>query len=125
MKTEKQFVNWLITQIKDTCLVNKIESTTLRGIPDLCILKNGIEVWAEMKVFHGGRVLLRPEQFAWGMRYSSHGGRVFILALHPTGVHGWKFPDVLVLPHPPYVCVGNAPMLITNNSEDIVSSMFT
>ena len=56
--------------------------STGRGIPDINIKsKVGYgDAWVELKVVHGNRVEMRPEQVAWHVRRAGVGGRTFILA---------------------------------------------
>lgn len=59
--------------------VQRIESTTGRGIPDITASNHIIgEIWIEAKV--GTKPRLEPEQFAWMMRRSAFGGRCCIIA---------------------------------------------
>lgn len=106
MKSESDFRRWFVSQFKRDCDIVPIESTVSRGVPDLNVCHRGIECWIELKLFVGGRVLLRPEQYAWGVRRMHHGGRVFIMALHPSGIiHVWNAVNAFATPHGKYVAI--------------------
>ncbi|UOF78073.1 vrR-nuC [Caudoviricetes sp.] len=108
-KDERQFVNWLVAKLKIVADVMKVESTTSRGVPDLNLcLTVGREVWIECKLVVNGRVLIRPEQYAWGHRRASFGGHVFVFAAHPSGVLIWKYPEVRVDQHGKYLAINSA-----------------
>lgn len=109
MKSESDFKKWFVAQLKKDCDITPIETSTSRGVPDLNLCRQGVEIWVELKLFVGGRVLLRPEQYAWGMRRSMHGGRSFVVAWHKSEyLMIWRFP-LTVLPHNKYVYITSAP----------------
>ncbi|TAK94336.1 hypothetical protein EPO05_06475 [Patescibacteria group bacterium] len=109
MKDEQKLNAWIREQLRTTCDVVRIENTISSGMPDLNICRQGHEVWVESKVMVLGRVLLRKEQFAWGVRRSAHGGHVRILAWHPAAntLFGWRYPLVGVREHGEYLQVTN------------------
>lgn len=126
MKTESQFKTSFCDMLRKTCDVTTIESSTGRGIPDVNICHRGIEVWTELKIFTAGRVLLRPEQYAWGMRRSvSHGGRVFVVALHPNNrLHFFQLPN-LITKHGKYLALTGLCVSCEFNAEQIKTILFT
>ena len=61
----------------------RIESPTPGGgIPDVHGCLDGVSAWIELKVVKGRRVLLTPEQCNWLTRYSTYGGRCYVVAQH-------------------------------------------
>jgi hypothetical protein len=115
MKSESDFKKWFVAQFKKDCDITPIETSTSRGVPDLNLCRQGVEIWVELKLFVSGRVLLRPEQYAWGLRRHHHGGRVFIVALHSSGiVHVWTPEYAFATPHGKYVAISGL-----NRSADI------
>jgi len=126
LKSESDFKKYLCSRLKHSVDIVPIESNVGRGVPDLNMCCEGKETWVELKIFTGGRVLLRPEQFAWGMRRVAHGGRVQVLALHPNDrIHFWTYP-FLVVPHGKYVSVtGLNTSCEINNTAAILTLLFT
>lgn len=127
MSSEKDFVSWIKREL-ETCDVVKIESSTSRGIPDLNVASCSKEIWIEAKVCVKHRVLLRPEQYAWGMRRAIHGGRVFVVALEPQRglIFIWRYPHITVEPLGKYVAITNSPsMLGYKNDVNLGASLFT
>jgi len=127
MKTEAQFKAQFCSLLRKTCDVATIESTTGRGIPDVNICYQGVEVWTELKIFQGGRVLLRPEQYAWGVRRTiEHRGRVFVVALHPNDrLHIFPFTGLFVTPHGKYVSITGLHSSCELNEDQIKTILFT
>ena len=58
----------------------RFENWATPGIPDCHGIKDGIEVWVELKVIHSKKINLSPFQKSWHFRHSLHGGRSFIIA---------------------------------------------
>lgn len=77
----------------------RVENITMSGVPDINICKSGLDVWVESKVL-GREVLLRKEQFAWGMRRATVGGQVWVLADAQDYIIAWKFPNLICHPVP-------------------------
>lgn len=64
--------------------VQRIESSTGNGIPDVFVCRKGFAYWIELKVWTPGvGILLRKEQFAWGKSYAAMGGTSFVLTHVP------------------------------------------
>lgn len=126
MRSESEFKTRFAALLRKTCHVVAIENNIGRGTPDLNICHKGIEVWVELKIFVGGRVLIRPEQNAWGMnRGLAHNGRVFIAALHPNDrIHFWKFP-IFTVPHGKYLSVTGLNTSVEINADQIKTILFT
>lgn len=74
----------------------RIENTVGSGVPDINVCLLGMEAWAELKMIIPVGVLLRKEQYAWGMRRAQAGGTVVVIADDGDFFHCWKFPDVQV-----------------------------
>lgn len=60
--------------------LSRIENTAGTGISDVSACANGVEVWLELKVFHGSRLHFRQSQRLWILKRATAGGRTFILA---------------------------------------------
>jgi hypothetical protein len=112
--TQEQKLNKFI---RDSILFNsdclRIESMS-SGMPDINACMTGLEVWIESKVFVTGRVLLRPEQYAWGHRRATHGGRVYVVAWHTkqNTLFLWRYPGVDCIQHGKYLQIISAPMVV-------------
>lgn len=64
--------------------VQRIESSTGNGIPDVFVYRQGIVYWLELKVWQEGiGILLRKEQYAWAKSYVAMGGTSFVLTYIP------------------------------------------
>lgn len=73
--------------------LQRIENSAICGMPDLNTCWKDAEVWIELKVDKDGKVLLRKEQYAWGMRRALAGGHVWVMALVGKDlIQFWKFP---------------------------------
>ena len=81
----------------DVC---RVENGVGAGMPDINICLLGMEVWIESKIHLGSRgVLLRKEQYAWGLRRANAGGSVFVVAFDETArYHVWHYPHFQVVP---------------------------
>ena len=60
--------------------LSRIENTAGTGISDISACSHGVEVWLELKVFHGDRLQFRTSQRTWIMRRTDVGGKVLIVA---------------------------------------------
>lgn len=78
MNDEKKLHVWLEEQLRP-CDYQRIEGA-FAGVPDVNILHQGREVWCELKMYVNNRVLLRKEQYAWGIRRANHGKAPWIIA---------------------------------------------
>ena len=67
----------------------RIESATIRGIPDLNCLINGCEFWLELKSKESKNLGLSNYQINWHIKHQKCGGQVFIL-LPSTKQRGFK-----------------------------------
>ena len=123
MTLEQKFYQWFRKQLPITADVNRIETTTMAGMPDTNICLAGREVWVELKVLTEGRILIRKGQNAWGHRRAFAGGQVFIACRCDHAVLIWKFPDVEVEPYSKYLSVRNAPRW-TASGSDIKTILF-
>ena len=80
-ENEKKFYNFIAHALKDK-FVQRIETTTGSGVPDVYIEPLLCDPWFELKIVLKQGVLLRREQYAWAMRYAIRTtSRVNILAL--------------------------------------------
>ena len=74
----------------------RIESATIRGIPDLNCLINGCEFWLELKSKESKNLGLSNYQINWHIKHQKCGGQVFIL-LPSTKQRGFKLFRVVGL----------------------------
>ena len=44
--------------------IERLEVTSMSGVPDVNVCFNGVETWIELKIITQGQVLLRPFQYA-------------------------------------------------------------
>ena len=81
MSPEKTFWNLVRGHLPPKSHFQRIETGgTGKGIPDVNFCWKGIEVWIELKIVKGKRILLAPEQVAWMFRRTKVGGRCWIMA---------------------------------------------
>lgn len=85
MTPEQSFKQWFVSNRPQAWHVQCIESTTGRGIPDINLCANGLDIWLEFKA-EGKRPQLRPEQIAWISRREASGGRAFALHRQTDGM---------------------------------------
>ena len=84
--------------------LSRIENTAGTGISDVSACSHGVEVWLELKVFHGNDLHFRNSQRAWITRRLSVGGRVFVVARGDDVLYAYAAGDILQAPftqHPP------------------------
>ena len=74
----------------------RIESATIRGIPDVNCLINGFEFWIELKSKQSKNLGLSDFQINWHIKHQKCGGKVFIL-LPSTKQRGFKLFRVVAL----------------------------
>jgi Holliday junction resolvase len=80
--TEKTFSKWLVTKLRAQGWdVQRIETSTGSGVPDINCCKNREEIWIETKCLNTVEAVLRPMQYAWLMRRQKAGGMCIILNL--------------------------------------------
>jgi len=124
MKSESDFKKWFCNTLRNECHVTTIETTTSRGVPDIHLCRNGGDVWVELKLFTGGRVLLRPEQHAWMTRRLVHDGRSCVVALHPSGlILISRYAYVMVVPHGKYLSVTGLNTSVEKNNVDLLKTI--
>lgn len=122
---EQQFYQWLRSNISGD--VARIESVVGSGVPDVNICYNGCEIWVELKVLDPKRVLLRPEQYAWGMRRSNNGGSCFVVCkdIQNPVIHIWQYPHIECLPSGKYArIVTPSHKIIDQDSRQLMKSLF-
>ena len=96
---EKKFYATIFSWLHFRGHLQRIETSTTSGVPDVNFCTSGIEVWMELKVCKDIEDLcIRKEQYAWCLRRSMAKGHVFIVALI-TGTGNtvfWEFPQTLI-----------------------------
>jgi len=109
--TEHELYRWIHDHFSKSMDVTRIENIAGSGMPDLNLCHIGFEVWLECKCLPPRLVLLRPEQYAWGVRRANHGGLVFVIdrPVNEPVFFIWEFPRIVVKPAGKYVRITNAP----------------
>ena len=74
----------------------RIESATIRGIPDVNCLIKGFEFWIELKSKESKNLGLSNYQINWHIKHQKCGGKVFIL-LPCTKQRGFKLFSIVAL----------------------------
>ena len=74
----------------------RIESATIRGIPDVNCLIDGFEFWIELKSKESKNLGLSNYQINWHIKHQKCGGKVFIL-LPCTKQRGFKLFSIVAL----------------------------
>lgn len=125
MTPEQKFYQWFRKQLPINADCCRIETSTMGGMPDTNICWMGQEIWVELKVFVGGRTLIRPEQNAWMCRRAAAGGKIFLMARHESGEIAVWWPDLFhVIPHGKYLHVNGNPTW-HKSGQSIINFLFT
>lgn len=100
MNSEAKFNSWIQGLFPHPADCRRIETTTESGMPDLNVCMHGIEIWIESKVVYPKGILIRKEQWAWGVRRSNAGGTTYLLAWDEQDdmVLGWRLEGLTVHP---------------------------
>ncbi len=77
MTNESQFSRWFCKKLRDYgCFVQRIETSTGNGVPDLFVAKNSQDheiqmhsYWLELK---WNTLHIRPEQYVWSTKYPGY-----------------------------------------------------
>jgi hypothetical protein len=115
MTPETKFNLWIAQKLFFDAHVQRIETSTGSGVPDMNICWYGIEFWAESKVeTPGGNILLRPFQWAWMKKRQNAGGKVILLAERnqdrPAQVSMWAVANINVAVHGAHLKVITTPL---------------
>lgn len=130
---ERAFYEYIAPKLRAHGHLQRIESgQTSPGIPDMCLCINGIEAWIELKVA-SPHVLLRKEQYAWGVSASAYGRKCYVLAWDPEVEHVllWGFACFRVEPvgrGDKYVRIVTPPRFTASRSviaEFLITNVFT
>jgi hypothetical protein len=112
--TEEQKLYQRIKEQFDGDLL-RIENAASAGAPDLNWCIDGAEGWIELKIREHNRVLLRKFQYAWGIRRSRYGGKVFVVCSDNELYHVWRYPNIHVVTYnDKYVAIHNAQIFTTD-----------
>ena len=136
---EKKFYAWLRDGLSNmsNMHIQRIENTTSPGVPDINVANmnaadkamglttGNIEVWIELKMVLPEGIVIRKEQYAWGIKRSMCGGNVFILAydIEKETIRIHMFPHIIVKPRgtqEKYVTIVSNPFLIHDKKYGIV-----
>jgi hypothetical protein len=90
MTPEAKFSKWVVSNFLRDADVQRIETSTGSGVPDINVCYQGFEFWIETKIMTPSfKTLLRPYQGAWIQRRSAAGGSVFVFSLNEASDHLW------------------------------------
>lgn len=82
---EKKFYAWFRDGLAKSGRIHiqRIENTVSPGVPDIniCDGESQQESWIELKILLPEGIVLRKEQYAWGMKRAFCGGNVYIISL--------------------------------------------
>ena len=98
----------------------RIESATIRGIPDVNCLINGFEFWIELKSKESKNLGLSNYQINWHNKHQKCGGKVFIL-LPSTKQRGFKLFRIVGLDSRNHIISNHIP----NHTGDHIISNHT
>ncbi len=84
MTPEQTLNKFIRTALEPTCAVQRIETSTGSGIPDLNVCWSGREFWIESKANAGTCPHIRPAQYAWMLHRCSKGGICFVIHRPPN-----------------------------------------
>lgn len=119
INSEKKFWAWLRPKLPGHVI--RIENSVGQGMPDANVCDGGREFWLELKYGHS-EVLLRPHQYAWGMRRAAHGGHVFIINYCP------RCDEIAIIRYPfpvekkgKYLAIGPGAKFITIPRDRLVN----
>lgn len=80
----KLFRDKLFDYRNDSIHYCRIETATLRGLPDVNICANGKELWVELKIATGNKVNVSPEQEVFHTKRAMAGGITYFLVRKDT-----------------------------------------
>lgn len=128
MTPESKFNQWISHKLLFDAHVQRIETTTGSGVPDLNVCWYGIEFWAESKVeTPGGNILLRPFQWAWMKKRQNAGGKVILLAERnqdrPAQVSLWGVANISVVVHGAHLKVITTPLVTVIKNQHGIDTM--
>lgn len=126
---EKKFYAWFRDNLNlhvNKIHIQRVENTVSPGLPDLNICSPDLaELWIELKITLPDGVILRKEQYAWGIKRAMCGGDVYILSLNrDDSINIYRFPAINVEPRGNqgrYVRIVSEPHKITTKSGGILS----
>jgi hypothetical protein len=83
----------------DQTHLSRIENTAGTGISDITACNGGVEVWIELKVFHGNRLHFRNSQKIWILKRTEVGGRVLVIARKDATIFLYDAKEVMRCKH--------------------------
>lgn len=124
-RNEKKFYDALHGHLQ-ACHVQRIETTTGPGVPDVNICRGGIECWLELKMVLLQGVLVRKEQFAWHTQRAFRGGRCFVVAKvkDMQEFKVWRAPYKVEVYNPKYLRIVSKPEEFSSYN-DLINFLFT
>ena len=102
----------------------RIESTTIRGIPDINCIINGFEFWIELKSKQSKNLGLSDFQINWHIKHQKCGGKVFIL-LPCTKQRSFKLFRIVGLDSRNHIISNHIRNHIPNHTSDHIISNHT
>ena len=126
--TEKNLYQQLVTTVtalagKDPYHIQRIETLTGRGVPDVEVCFRGRLFWLELKAGTSDP-LLRPEQYAWIRRRHRCGGGVAVLLYNAKGYQLWTNPSKWqIVPIIDKVKLISPPDVLAMNMREVVQAL--
>lgn len=96
MARESDFYKALRNALKNDFFMQRIETTTGAGVPDLFISNHStFHAWIELKALPTPRPYIRPAQWAWMHNNPTFRGPVLILNRHPSSklISCWQWHE--------------------------------
>jgi hypothetical protein len=126
---EQSLYQWMQRGLPKSIDCHRIENCAGSGMPDVNMCYEGFEIWVELKVLPLNMILLRPAQYAWGMRRGTAGGSVFIVNAHEDGLLSiWTYPHVTCTPYGKYARIVNTvdegPFIIDRSMRFLLKFLF-
>jgi hypothetical protein len=112
MNPESKFSRRLLSKFPMEAHIQRIETTTGSGVPDINVVYAGVEMWIETKVqTPAGHVLLRPFQWAWINKRFRSGGVGYVIAqkYDSKNIIFWSFGAICVAQHGEYLRITTVP----------------
>lgn len=82
--------------------LSRIENTAGTGISDISACSRGVEIWIELKVFHGKKLYFRTSQRVWITNRLRVGGIVWVVARNGDDLQIYDGAAIMAAPHKSY-----------------------
>jgi len=122
MTPERRFYEWFKRTMPKEWLLQRIETTTANGVPDLNLfIPLTGQLWLEFKSFRSGPIYIRKEQYAWIKKRQLLGCNVSVIALVGNEIMFWSSPFDVIKTKGAKLSIDSSPNFKTNrkNSPEI------